>query len=269
MQNINTDENGVALDSDEEIAKKTFYNSILLNKYPYFFKYRYKDCKKSYNVYVDENEVTCHQRFRMTLKKLLLLDRHDKEQKEFIEKYYKHMPVTVSDSSMNLLCKYIESINFNISQKTKSIENDILVNVLKNKDYSYSDDLYCRIINNFKEHIKNIKFNKQLAEEIGDGNNLGKFDLETIKEYRIDNNSLKDVLSLVCYNPYIVVNCLIDYHYAENPKSNKDILWSTYGKYIFNNIRENTKAKIYFPFPHEDGEIEYMGKKYKLKEIKF
>ena len=119
MQNINTDENGVALDSDEEIAKKTFYNSILLNKYPYFFKYRYKDCKKSYNVYVDENEVTCHQRFRMTLKKLLLLDRHDKEQKEFIEKYYKHMPVTVSDSSMNLLCKYIESINFNISQKNQ------------------------------------------------------------------------------------------------------------------------------------------------------
>ena len=38
---------------------------------------------------------------------------------------------------------------------------------------------------------------------------------------------------------------------------------------FFNNIRENTKAKIYFPFPHEDGEIEYMGKKYKLKEIKF
>jgi hypothetical protein len=71
----------------------------------------------------------------------------------------------------------------------------------------------------------------------------------------------------VCKNPYIVVNCLIDYFYKEKLSANKDILWNTYGKYIFNNVKLNTKDKIVFPIPDNDGNIKYMGKKYSLKEV--
>lgn len=267
-QNISVDENGVVLDTEEQIIEKEFFNSILLNKYPYFFKYRYKDCKKAYDIYVDENEVTCHQRFRMTLKKLLTLDRHTKEQKEFIDNYNNHMPITISDSSMNLLCRYIEGINFDISQKTKTILSDSIVDLLKNDKFEYTEDQYEDIIEQLKLHIKNKKFDKFLTNSDEDDNDIKKFDIDTIREYKIDNDSLENKLNNVCGYPYIITNCLVDYFYINNANSNKDILWSTYGKYIFNNIKRNTKGITKFPIPSDNGDIIYMGKKYELKEVK-
>lgn len=267
-QNISTDGNGVVLDTEEQIKEKEFYNSILLNKYPYFFKYRYKDCKKAYDVYVDENEVTCHQRFRMTLKGLLTLDRHTKEQREFIDNYNKNMPVTISDSSMNLLCRYIEGINFNISQKTKANLSDTLAHLLKNNNVKYSESQYNNIVERLKLHIKNKQFDKNLVNKEDDENDTKKFDDDAIKEYRVDNELLEDKLSEICNNPYIITNCLVDYYYVNSQNSNKDILWSTYGRYIFNNVKCNTKEVVKFPMPCEDGDIVYMGKKYKLKEVK-
>ena len=51
----------------EDIEQIKFYNSILLDKYPYFFKYRYDGCKKKYDKYVDSNETACRQKFKMSL----------------------------------------------------------------------------------------------------------------------------------------------------------------------------------------------------------
>ena len=266
-QSISVDENGVVLDTDEQIKEKEFFNSILLNKYPYFFKYRYKDCKKAYDIYVDENEVTCHQRFRMTLKKLLNLDRHTKEQKEFIDNYYAHMPVTISDSSMNLLCRYIEGINFDISQKIKTVLSDKFIKLLKNENFKYTECQYENIIEQLKLHIKSKQFDKSLSNNNEDDNDIKKFDIDTIREYKIDNDSLESKLNGICGNPYIVTNCLVDYFYIYNANSNKDILWSTYGKYIFNNVKKNTKNVVKFPIPSENGDIVYMGKKYELREV--
>lgn len=267
-QTISVDENGVVLDTEEQIKEKEFFNSILLNKYPYFFKYRYKDCKKAYDIYIDENEVTCHQRFRMTLKRLLTLDRHTKEQKEFIDNYNNHMPITISDSSMNLLCRHIEGINFNISQKTKTVLSGSIVDLLKNNKFEYTEDQYEGIIEQLKLHVKNKKFDKFLTNSDEDDNDIKKFDIDTIREYKIDNDLLENKLNNVCGNPYIITNCLVDYFYTDNINSNKDILWSTYGKYIFNNIKRNTKGVTKFPIPSNNGDIIYMGKKYELKEVK-
>ena len=55
----------------------------------------------------------------MSFHDLEKLERKTKEQKEFIDNFYEFCPVLIRDSPMNLLCKYIESINFGISQKTK------------------------------------------------------------------------------------------------------------------------------------------------------
>lgn len=204
----------------------------------------------------------------MTLKKLLNLDRHTKEQKEFIDNYYTHMPVTISDSSMNLLCKYIEGINFDISQKTKTVLSDEFIKLLKNENFKYSECQYENIIEQLKLHIKSKQFDKSLSNNDNDDNDIKKFDIDTIREYKIDNDSLENKLNSICGNPYIIANCLVDYFYTDNANSNKDILWSTYGKYIFNNVKKNTKNVVKFPIPSENGDIIYMGKKYELKEVK-
>lgn len=265
-QNYRVDkETGEILSTEEEIKEIDFYNSILLNKYPYFFKYLYKDAKKKYNKYCDENEITCHQKFKVSFKQLQSKVRLTSEEQEFIDNFYRYCPLTISDSPMNLLCRYIEGINFEISKKIKEEYECEEISVLyKSKNHEYTKDIYDKIIKILKEHISGIKFDKLLPE---DENDDLKYDEETTVEYKIDNDILEQKINEVCSDAYMVVNCLVDYFYTIKPSANKDILWGTYGKYIFNNIKENTLKKPMFPFPSKDGKINYLNKTYELKEI--
>ena len=263
-QKINTDEKGNILDSDEIVKEKNLYNSILLNKYPYFFKYLYKDAKRKYNKYYEENEITCHQKFKMSFKKLKDLPRLSLEQKQFVENFDRYLPLTYSDNPMNLLCSHIEGINFEISQKIKINTDANVASLYKNKFHSYTLEQYNEIINVLKNHIKGVQFDKLMPEDINDDI---RFDDDAVREFKVDNDNLEQNINIVCSDVYIVTNCLIDYFYVEKPSANKNILWSTYGKYIFNNIKKNTVEKPRFPLPDPNGEIRYWNKNYSLKEI--
>jgi hypothetical protein len=97
------------------------------------------------------------------------------------------------------------------------------------------------------------------------------FDDEKIQEFKVDADNLFNTLKSACTNSSIVVNCLIDYFYVEKPNSNKDLLWESYGKFIFKNIKNNTSnKKILFPFPSDNMnkvDLQYLGYDYILKEI--
>ena len=101
------------------------------------------------------------------------------------------------------------------------------------------------------------------CEDIDENNGIP---LETASE------NLYERLDKVNKNPYIIVNCLVDYFYKEKPKSNKDLLWTTYGKYIYKNIIENTgNTTALFPIPCDDMkkyDLQYLGYNYKLQEVK-
>lgn len=256
------DDSGNILDSEEIIKKKEIYNSILLNKYPYFFKYLYKNAKYRFKKYCDENEITCHQKFKMSFKKLKELERLSIIQKQFINNYYNYMPLTYSDSPMNLLCRYVESINFEINAKIKVSNIDVLDHY-KNKNHPYSIEQYIEITNVFKAHINGVKYNLLLQNNDIDND----YSEDEIREFNVDNDTLEKNINAICSNVYLVTNVLLDYFYIEKPSANKDILWSTYGKYIYKNVKNKCKDKILFPFPDKNGSIKYFGVNYSLKEI--
>jgi len=263
-QKINTDDNGNVLDTENVIKEKQFHNSILLNKYPYFFKYLYKNAKKKYNKYCEVNEITCHQKFKMSFKKLKELDRLSFEQKQFIDNYYKYMPLTYSDSPVNLLCRYIEGINFEINQKIKSLDDSNIIVFYKNKDHQYTTEQYKEIIQVLNNHTNRVKYNKILFEQ--DADDYG-YDENTAQEFKVDNDILEQEINNICSDVYLVTNILLDYFYKVKSSANKDILWSTYGKYIYNNVKENIVNNPKFPFPDSKGEINYLGLNYSLREI--
>lgn len=253
-------------DPPEEIRDKEFYNSILLNKYPYFFIYLYRDVRRGYQKYYDDYNTTCHQRFRMPLNGLMSLSKKTVEQKKFTEMFYKYMPVTYSDSSMNLLCRHIESVNFDINQKIRLADSDKIPWLYLNHNYVYTDELYDEIISELKLHTKGKRFDTLIPEEDDD---VLKYNDDAVKEYEADNDELENKLNRICSNPYIVSNCLIKYFYEVKPSANKNILWGAYGKYIFKNVLKNTNKPIMFPFPCENGDISYLDKRYKMQEIEF
>lgn len=244
------------------------YNNTLLDKYPYFFRYVYKDTNKSYKKYLDEYNIICKQKYKISFHELESLERKTKEQKDFIANFYEFCPVLISDSPMNLLCKYIESINFNISQKTK-IDSELFdYEIYKRSEFDYADyyDSVKSITQEFVSEQRNV-----IVANIMDDNNENSDDNN---EIYVDSTSddLYERLNKVNKNPFIIVNCLIDYFYKEKPKSNKDLLWTTYGKYIYKNIVENTgNTTALFPMPcgdDEKGDLQYLGYNYKLQEVK-
>ena len=54
--------------------------------------------------------------------------------------------------------------------------------------------------------------------------------------------------------------------YVDKTGYNKEVLWSVFGKYIFENVKNKVESyKI--PVPCEYGEIDYLNKKYTIKEV--
>lgn len=246
---------------DKHEKRKKLYNDLLLNKYPYFFKYVYDDTKKKYNNYRDEYDKTCRQRYGKTFDDLKSSKRLTQEQKEFIDNFETHCPVIISDSSMNLLCKYIESVNFDISSKIKTEFEFKQFDVYKYKGVEYEEH-YKMFEKELKEILSNIRQSKIVNmsedEESIDDCIQVKNDEDILTQLRRKINSVE-----------IIVNCFVDYYYKYNPKANKDTLWNTVGFYMIENIKNNCEVtSVLFPLPSESGNIKYMGYDYELKEIK-
>lgn len=252
---------------DKHAGRKTLYNNTLLNKYPYFFRYVYKDTNREYKKYLDEYNVICKQKYKMSFRDLEKLERKTKEQKEFIANFYEFCPVLISDSPMNLLCRYIESINFDISQKTKADAELFDYEIYKRNEFEYMDyyEKVKSVTKKFISEQRNIIMANSFDDEYESADDNNEINLD------ITSEELYNRLNKINCNPYIIVNCLVDYFYKEKPKSSKDLLWLVYGKYIYRNIVLNTgNTTALFPMPCGDNEkwdLQYLGYNYKLQEV--
>ena len=253
---------------DKHVGRKTLYNNTLLDRYPYFFRYVYKDTNRNYKKYLDEYNVICKQKYKMDFRSLEKLVQKTEEQKEFIAKFYEFCPVLISSSPMNLLCEYIESINFAIFQKTKVNAELFDYDIYKRSEFEYMDyyEEVKSAIQKFISEQRNIIIGNSSDDEYENTDENHEISLD------IPFEDLYSRLNKINCNPYIIVNCLVDYSYKEKPKSNKDLLWSVYGKYIYKNIVVNAgNTTTLFPMPCRDdveGDLQYLGYNYKLQEVK-
>jgi len=246
---------------------KRFHNSILLNKYPYFFIYLYKDTKNKYAQHVNGYELSCQQKYGIELQQLIEKENKTDEEREFVNKYKEFMPVIDSDCVMNMLCKHIEAVHSQIKNK----HNDIKI-----KKFDY----HVYLAPNMEEHDKTYlavkremaNYNK-LVKEMGNigalPNHYGAKYIEDIGT-QINNRYelLKNRMNRVCSNESELVNYLIRLFYEEKKNSNKDVLWNTYGDVIFENVKHNrADSPILFPSPSPSGDIKYLNKTYSLKQV--
>lgn len=237
--------------TEKEIEEIKLYNSILLDKYPYFFKYRYKDCKKKYDKYVDSNEKTCHQKFKISLNSLISLNKKTPAQIEFLDNYYHYMPVTMSNSPMNMLCRYIEGVNFEISTKIKEDTTQDILPLIK-FDTEYSDNEYQITSDMISDWLI-----KHRDTDTQDNDNE-----KTVVDY---SEIATKIISQI-KNVDKAVNCAIDYFYLYNPSKNKDVLWKMFGRHITANMRKRANI-VKFPIPDKNGNIEYLGERYSMQEV--
>lgn len=251
-------------DSQEEKNKKEFYNSILCDKKPYFFRYKYDYLDKGYKSYIKAKTEDCLLKFDKPLSEVLENPQTEEEQ-VFKNKYYRFLDIVDSDCVMNMLCHYIENIDFSIKQKVRSSQG-FDYHDLMDMSVVVSDEEYKKItqktLNTIKEWAAKQKELTVIQKKYG---RTGlKYDDEEVNAKDLAIKVLKDDLLEINSNERIITNALVKLFYEEKVSLNKNLLWKICGKQIAFNLQKKTST-IYFPVKDKSGTLEYLYENYSVQ----
>lgn len=101
-------------DTEEMLNQKRFYNSLVISKKPYFFRYLYPELNKKYKQYENKYNERSRALFGIKLKKVLAKPEKTQEEKLFIQTYHRFSPVINTNCTMNILCRHFEKMDFDI-----------------------------------------------------------------------------------------------------------------------------------------------------------
>ena len=212
---------------------------------------------------MEKSDLSCKHKFGISLNDLLVKDDKNEQEIEFVSNFHKYMPVIISDSVMNNICRYIENVNFDIKNKIKVKSNDNIFTEYLSGNQFYDDNVYRAILDEYKRFKKDIA---QLSR-VKSANTKNKYDGDAEQQVNTIYENFMNRMEAICSNVEHLVDYLILIFYCGNPSSNKDILWNCYGEVIFNNIKKKNNSPVLFPLPDPDGDIIYLNQKYALKEV--
>lgn len=239
-------------DDDETREHKELLNRCLIDKRPYFFKYRYSDSKREHDSYKKSRDAVCKSLFDLSIDELMAAPRKTSEQRDWLRNYHEFAPLVESDSPMNLLCKYIEQIDFQILKKFRD-GKDFDATVYIDDDVEDWEQYYYDVIKCYSRHLKNkVRSGVFAGDEFSEEKIIAK---------------LKEELSFICSNTVAVTNCMVKYLLIDNPRKDIEILWQCFGGQLVQAARKKNAHPITFPFPCDTGEIEYLGERYTNMEV--
>lgn len=248
-----------------------FYNRILADKKPYFFRYKYKQLAKEYNDYIKKNDQNCQIHYGMTLQEIQSKPKEELngEQQSFLMYLDKYLPVVDSDCVMNNICKYIEGIDFHIKQKVRS-DADFDYKVLISKNFTPNRLLLRQISEVIEKHFElwNLKTKNKIQNK-----NQKQNGMSAIQERELEYQALKNELLEVTSNEEQLANHLVYYFYIIKPSASKATMWNIAGRWIYENIRqkkvnqETNTLDLLFPIKDENGGFEFQYNKYQIKMI--
>ena len=251
-----------------EINKEIYFNNkICGDRKPYFFGYIYPKYMDEFKRHRNNYKKMCEMMYSCKIYDLAKKKDKTEEEKTFIQRYYKYMPLLTNNCTMNILANYIEDIEFDNRWKRKPGIFDY--HNLMSKDYDLSDN---KLYNNVRKTISefNKKYNMIIGEkkllEMSDDIVLEKEDIENYSQelsFLIQEYESK-ILSL-CSDARKVTDYLVDIYYKYYKNKSKFLIWGEFGEYILENVKSKSNS-VCFPVLDENGE-EYLGKKYSLKEV--
>lgn len=258
-------------DTEEEKQKKDFYNSIIADKKPYFFKYKYKALNKQLNEYNKKYDKACITHYKKTLKEILAMSQEEIEKsgypgiKNTVEAYWKKYPVLDSDCVMNKVCHYIEEVDFEIKKKVRS-DHDFDYHLLQTRGFVVNRVIYEQIKEEVEATFK--KWNSKLKDsEINRVGRIAEQDMETkVLDRDLEVSELKRRLLLICSNEEMLTNHLIYLFYEDRRGLSKATLWNLVGKQIYENVKAKTDS-FYFPVKNDTGSLSFLYENYEIQKI--
>lgn len=260
-QHINPD------DTEEEKKVKEFYNSILCDKKPYFFRYVYKTENKKYNQYYKKVDLRCYSLYDITLKELLQKRDKTKEQEDFIQSFKDRNGFINTDCEMNRICWYIEDIFKDINQKVRDGSSfDYTYFVTDNiefdeKKYNQIKEFLILCLSKKRDNIG--QKNKKIFSEEKLINSKELIDDKNVWTQDIKN----ELYQKYCSNSYELTNYLIKFFYEDKKSFNKGTLWKLCGDVLYSIALQKSNGNINVPIQDKNGDINFWFDKFSIKSI--
>lgn len=242
----------------EDVEKRNFYHSIMADKKPYFMCYIYPALMKEYKDHFKITNRNSLRNFNLTLDELLAIPKSEltDEQALFIKYYYKGTCVGLGDCVMNRICRKFEN-EFDGCVGRLSESSDFDYTIMKSGvEYSaatyYSiKKIYDRYSQDLTSYVRFAGTERLDADESAAG-------VAALRD------EFKRSCDEVCPDEKVLTDILLDMCY--NKSSTKKFVWSMCKEGIIQNLLEKSH-KLSFPELSADGDIEYCGNRYVLKEV--
>lgn len=249
--NINKD------DDDITKAEKYKYNSMVVKKKPYFFIYLYNTLMNDYKNYEKNFNSISLTHFGIPIKVLLRKKDHTEGEMNLLRKYRKYSPVLETECVMNILCKEIENIEFDIKYKPNCVS---LLPKFASRD-NIDETKINKLAEIYKEYkaqrkykgIETLITNEGIQDE--DMNDILKNVLYANRDEYKDAMLELFTSSQELFNHLVVV--------CERNNWSYDCIWDIVGEDIIDIIPYGSTKVIV----EDKNGFEYLGNRYKVEEV--
>lgn len=243
-------------DDDKTKEWKEFQRSIIADKKPYFFRYVYPIENTKWLKYQKDNSTKCLMLFGIELDTLLSTQIIGEPENNFINNYYKRIPLGIAPCTINRICWKVE--NEFKSENINEIE-PFDYNLLKAQSINYSEDDYSSIFKVYKEYISD----RRKLDSIIHSQKTDDFDRNSMRALLI--NHFKKKCTVICPDKEKLCNILIDICYKDSNNS-KRFVWDMCGDVIINNLLNRANGIINYPVQDENGDFEYCGIRFSIQK---
>lgn len=247
FQKINDD------DTEEEKARKEFENKLVIEKKPEFMKHLYSHYSNIYKTFKDDFNLYSQIKFGKKIDDLTEEDKQNVEIQEMLKYYDKKNPLLETNGVMNKVCRYMESKLKDINKKSKNCDNQKIFDKIFNHRIELDNKKLDLMIEKYKQYL-DFKKTKQLANS----------PYSTYEQYF--KYLRNDCLEKISCNIKELANLSVYICYKLYPNKPKDFCWDVFGGGIVDNLSEN-KLSVSVPHLDENGDIEYLGQRYKMDEV--
>lgn len=265
-----TPEKILPTDSQEEIMRKFKANAMVVSKKPYFFRYLYPELNQKFKQFEASYNQISRDMFGVKFKKLFKKENKTEEEKDLIRKYQKYSPLITSDCTMNRLCRALEDVDFDLkftrdTNGNKKTSVSMLPTFKEKYEDQFDTSKYTIIKGIYQQFISHSQLNHldRLRDIISAGGAPEDYEdyhkiiydefVISLQNQLMDSGVTDEEFLFYCYK--------LSLKYSN---FNWGFAWTTLGDRVLNLI---PLGHSYCPVKNPEGNYEYLGEKYSLKDL--
>lgn len=248
-------------DTPEEAEAKQFNRKISAANKPYFMTYVYPSLRTKNNTYLKNNDYGAILRFSRygitSVDDLRAYEPKTKEMVDYLDYYYRYMPVGNNPCVVNKICWIFErEFDGYLSKKYEQPYFDC--SILKS-DAQYRKCDYNAISLLFKEYQRSVDaYHKRCRHSRVDT-------FEYWQQKKQYTDSFRSKCEMICPNEDELCNILIDICYST--ERSKQFVWDMCGEVMLNNLLQKNNMTIHYPkLVCSDGDFTYCGEQFSMIE---